>query len=686
MLGRVYKKEDGTLAIQRLAGSEAGGIPLGTILPMWRTIVPAGYLLCDGSTFDVTKYPALYNLLGTDKLPDLRESTLVGVGTNSTNSITTHDTFTLGQFKDDQVGVHTHAYASNYGSHSNGLITHDGNTVINTYEAISSSPIKYSSWTGADTGGWYFGALDGHLDARSTWGSQTGEMTGDTYAEFWVYHKTYEAPYSSRVSLSRHAPSSCTDSDAQGGLLNLNLSHSHSIPSLWADHNHALPHIGTNTDTGNPTNRWRYTGERNGTITRTKQTGVNFVIKATEGTEAYEDESVLKPLYDALYSENDFIISTSTTLPTSTYIKSGVIAYTTDNQRFYKSTNTDGTVTWEMTNIPLVTDEDWEEMDSRVQNLENDVSDLLDFKSRQLEINSDFHDGIEEAFSKLQDEVGNRENADSDLQDSIDDVNSRVDEVEENWLKKVETFPSNPSVGDTYLYIGETTTTHTHGGIYEWVDEDGTTYWKMISAGSGGSGSIFVGTVEEWDALSEEEKLAYDQSILTDDLGTQVNVVDEVTTGNLNPVTSNAVAEAISDVGDELGDWHRMSESGAFTEVSASNISWDASTPSRQLLQLTIPKTGLYTIEAFMDQTGSQINASSGFLILAGGGLQSSYQKTIGNLSDRLKDTKFVTSFFKKGDVIAFSCYLIGASGMNYISNCIMRAHCLLDLSKRYDN
>lgn len=70
-------------------------------------------MICDGGdgsglstgteTFDTTKYSKLYSFLGTDKVPDLRECVLIGVGTNSTFTIASHDTYTVGEFKDDQL-------------------------------------------------------------------------------------------------------------------------------------------------------------------------------------------------------------------------------------------------------------------------------------------------------------------------------------------------------------------------------------------------------------------------------------------------------------------------------------------------------------------------------------------------------------------------------------------------------
>lgn len=59
----------------------------------------------------------------------------------------------------------------------------------------------------------------------------------------------------------------------------------------------------------------------------------------------------------------------------------------------------------------------------------------------------------------------------------------------------------------------------------------------------------FVGTRAEWDALTTAEKKEYDICNLTDDLaGGELIVSDEVTEGDLNPVTSNAVANAIDEL------------------------------------------------------------------------------------------------------------------------------------------
>lgn len=66
----------------------------------------------------------------------------------------------------------------------------------------------------------------------------------------------------------------------------------------------------------------------------------------------------------------------------------------------------------------------------------------------------------------------------------------------------------------------------------------------------------FTGTRAEWDALTVAEKGEYDLCNLTDDLaGGELIVSDEVTSGNLNPVTSNAVARYMPAITRELASW-----------------------------------------------------------------------------------------------------------------------------------
>lgn len=103
MIAEVVQLSDGSKSFRTLSGANGDGLPLGTILGIHRTNVPTGFLPCNGAEFDITQYPSLYTLLGSNKLPDLREAVLVGIGASERSSISQHDVYSLGQFKDDQL-------------------------------------------------------------------------------------------------------------------------------------------------------------------------------------------------------------------------------------------------------------------------------------------------------------------------------------------------------------------------------------------------------------------------------------------------------------------------------------------------------------------------------------------------------------------------------------------------------
>lgn len=100
--------ENGVKKAIPLTADAGAGNPVGSLLHTYKKSNPSGYLYCDGSTFDQTKYPLLYAYLGTNVLPDYRECVEVGAEQNTTDMIATHDVYTEGQFKDDQLQEHNH--------------------------------------------------------------------------------------------------------------------------------------------------------------------------------------------------------------------------------------------------------------------------------------------------------------------------------------------------------------------------------------------------------------------------------------------------------------------------------------------------------------------------------------------------------------------------------------------------
>ena len=133
MLARIVRDADTQqLTWQRITGDagSAGATPLGSVLAYFGTTVPEGFLPCNGAAYDVNQYPELYAFLNSSTLPDLRECALVGIGENSTDTLGTHDIFTLGQFKDSGTyGTNTTSWES---LHPYDAATNVMTTVINT--------------------------------------------------------------------------------------------------------------------------------------------------------------------------------------------------------------------------------------------------------------------------------------------------------------------------------------------------------------------------------------------------------------------------------------------------------------------------------------------------------------------------------------------------------------------------
>lgn len=108
---------DGSL-LRVAGGTLYADAPIGAIMSYGGATAPFGWLLCQGQAISRTDYSDLFNIIGTDfgtgdgsttfNIPDLRETVPVGIGENGTQTIANHDVYTLGEFKDDSLGTHTH--------------------------------------------------------------------------------------------------------------------------------------------------------------------------------------------------------------------------------------------------------------------------------------------------------------------------------------------------------------------------------------------------------------------------------------------------------------------------------------------------------------------------------------------------------------------------------------------------
>ena len=99
--------------------------------------------------------------MGSNKTPDYRECAIVGIGTNGTNTIATHETYTLGEFKDDQIQDHTHVFGqsgTNYQYSANCAPGNGGRGFMPTGSDAFTTPIR-SGRHGSVTRGKRKGAL-----------------------------------------------------------------------------------------------------------------------------------------------------------------------------------------------------------------------------------------------------------------------------------------------------------------------------------------------------------------------------------------------------------------------------------------------------------------------------------------------------------------------------------------------
>ena len=137
-------------------GQTKPALPIGAIFPACTTLDYSDVLLLDGSTFDETEYPALYQLLGTNVLPDFREVVPVGAGQRDDTVYGNHDVFTVGETKSDTYKSHaTSSYTNKYLSSSttsqNYKANQSGNASILSNRGFSRRSVSAASYSGGST-------------------------------------------------------------------------------------------------------------------------------------------------------------------------------------------------------------------------------------------------------------------------------------------------------------------------------------------------------------------------------------------------------------------------------------------------------------------------------------------------------------------------------------------------------
>lgn len=134
---------------ERDAQVAANTIPVGVINAYYGATAPAGWLLCDGSSFSSASYPTLAALLGGTTLPNLKGKVIVGVDAAQTEFDVLAETggSKTTTLASANLPVHTHAIDHTHGaftsgggsSHDHGLTNHNhgGGTGIHAHGVIN---------------------------------------------------------------------------------------------------------------------------------------------------------------------------------------------------------------------------------------------------------------------------------------------------------------------------------------------------------------------------------------------------------------------------------------------------------------------------------------------------------------------------------------------------------------------
>lgn len=138
---------------------------LGEIRAGLFATAPVGWLLLNGSKFDETKYPKLYALLGTNRLPDMYAATLSGKGCQAPTDLSPEeeaaldplyyadvDTGNIGEVvgaNGQLVPKHVHgiAYESSLAGEQNILVKVSGGTESGMSESLSGSSASSAIYT-----------------------------------------------------------------------------------------------------------------------------------------------------------------------------------------------------------------------------------------------------------------------------------------------------------------------------------------------------------------------------------------------------------------------------------------------------------------------------------------------------------------------------------------------------------
>lgn len=182
------------------ASAAASGV-IGEIRAYCSSTPPTNdWIICDGSTFDITLCPDLYTLLGDNHVPDLREYT-TKMGT------------TIGQFDESEIGSHRHAVT----------LSHKHNVTYTSQHAVQYSlgRLNASSWS--NTYSWaasgnYIGTSVITNSGRIYSDTLLAPMNNDPYPTYNAGYNVWSAPnYSLQQDITNSYPYPTISNYVSGG-------------------------------------------------------------------------------------------------------------------------------------------------------------------------------------------------------------------------------------------------------------------------------------------------------------------------------------------------------------------------------------------------------------------------------------------------------------------------------------
>ncbi len=150
----VYEYDSQNDELKRVAGGTLyADCPIGSYIPFGGTVIPTGWLLCNGQAVSRTDYADLFAVIGTAygsgdgsttfNIPDLRESVPKGAGlTGLSNNHLDADGLAVGEFIDDRIQEHTH----NVGAAASGGTAKFG------FASKNAQVLSYEEQTSSNTG------------------------------------------------------------------------------------------------------------------------------------------------------------------------------------------------------------------------------------------------------------------------------------------------------------------------------------------------------------------------------------------------------------------------------------------------------------------------------------------------------------------------------------------------------